>query len=107
MFWLHVFDRCKILFVINYCFQQIQKIFEILTIFHFGVKTGFSEIPIFLRTFWFDLVGAIDILIATDIASMLSLSKQCCKYIVCPQINSQTVNINFNVKQRENKTAGP
>ena len=36
---------------------------------HFGLKTWLSEIPIFLRIFWSDLVGAIGILIASDIAN--------------------------------------
>ena len=67
----------------------------------------FDKIPIFLRIFCSDLVGFIDILIATDIANTLSLSKRCCTYLFCPHVNTKTVNIDFNVKQRENKTVDP
>ena len=35
-----------------------------------------SEILIFFRIFWSDLVGATDILLATDIVNMLSLLKR-------------------------------
>ena len=61
------------------------------TNFLFWVKIGW-EFPIF----------------CTDIANMVSFLKTCGKYLLCQLINTKTVNIkiNFEVKQRENRTVG-
>ena len=39
---------------------------------HFGVKDRFVEIPVFLRIFWSDVVGAIDTFVAERVENMLS-----------------------------------
>ena len=49
----------------NFIFQQILIL---------GVKTYFSDIHIFIGIFWSELVGAIYIMIATDIFSNIDFS---------------------------------
>ena len=74
---------------------------------HFLVKNQFSGILKFLRTFWSDLVGAIDLLEALGMDYLLILSRNDFKGPSNAIIIFNLESITFSVKQKVNTFADP